>query len=61
MVEQTGEPLKHVGILFIMIDGVSDHSARVGENKFETPLQSANVPTLDALASQGVFGVHDPV
>ena len=49
---------KRVGIIFLMIDGVADYSN--GPDK-RTPLQKANTPCLDALASQNIFGVHDPV
>ena len=49
---------KRVGIIFLMIDGVADYSN--GSDK-RTPLQKANIPCLDALASQNIFGVHDPV
>ena len=53
--------LNRVGIVFVMIDGISDHSSQTEEAKMQTPLESADVATLDALCSQGVFGVHDPV
>ena len=39
-----------------MIDGLGDRST----NR-QTPLQMADTPNLDWLASQNLFGVHDPV
>ena len=42
-----------------MIDGLGDHSHPSKNNK--TPLQLAVTPNMDFLASQGIFGLHDPV
>lgn len=44
-----------------MIDGLGDHSHPVADQKFETPLQSAQTPNMDFLSSQDMFGQHDPV
>ena len=46
MVESSAE--KRVGIIFVMIDGVADYSN--GEEQ-KTPLQKANIPTMDAIAA----------
>ncbi|KAJ6364797.1 hypothetical protein OIU76_029715 [Salix suchowensis] len=46
-------------VAFILIDGLGDVSLpRLG---YKTPLQAANVPNLDAIASGGVNGLMDPV
>ncbi|CAK7335131.1 unnamed protein product [Dovyalis caffra] len=46
-------------VAFILIDGLGDVSLpRLG---YKTPLQAANVPNLDAIASAGVNGLMDPV
>ncbi|KAF9684069.1 hypothetical protein SADUNF_Sadunf04G0079300 [Salix dunnii] len=46
-------------VAFILIDGLGDVSLpRLG---YKTPLQAANVPNLDAIASSGVNGLMDPV
>ncbi|KAF2299478.1 hypothetical protein GH714_032103 [Hevea brasiliensis] len=46
-------------VAFVLIDGLGDVSLpRFGYN---TPLQTANVPNLDAVASAGVNGLMDPV
>ncbi|XP_047944823.1 probable 2,3-bisphosphoglycerate-independent phosphoglycerate mutase [Salvia hispanica] len=51
------EPKRRVA--FILIDGVGDVSLpRFG---YKTPLQVANVPNLDAIASAGINGLMDPV
>ncbi len=42
-----------------MIDGVGDVS--IPELSYKTPLQAANLPTLDSLARMGVNGLMDPV
>ena len=48
------------GILFIMIDGLGDHT-HFNKSGPQTPLQTAHTPHMDWLASQGMLGVHDPV
>uniref|UniRef100_A0A2P2J3H0 Metalloenzyme domain-containing protein n=1 Tax=Rhizophora mucronata TaxID=61149 RepID=A0A2P2J3H0_RHIMU len=51
------EPKRRVA--FVLIDGLGDVSLpRFG---YKTPLQAANVPNLDAIASAGVNGLMDPV
>ncbi|KAG6418183.1 hypothetical protein SASPL_120383 [Salvia splendens] len=51
------EPKRRVA--FILIDGVGDVSLpRFG---YKTPLQVANTPNLDAIASAGINGLMDPV
>ncbi|KAF2313733.1 hypothetical protein GH714_013039 [Hevea brasiliensis] len=46
-------------VAFVLIDGLGDVSLpRFG---YKTPLQTANVPNLDAIASAGVNGLMDPV
>lgn len=46
-------------VAFVLIDGLGDVSLpRFG---YKTPLQIANVPNLDALASAGINGLMDPV
>ncbi|KAG6415675.1 hypothetical protein SASPL_123089 [Salvia splendens] len=51
------EPKRRVA--FILIDGVGDVSLpRFG---YKTPLQVANAPNLDAIASAGINGLMDPV
>ncbi|KAL9354897.1 hypothetical protein Peur_052867 [Populus x canadensis] len=46
-------------VAFILIDGLGDVSLpRLG---YKTPLQAANLPNLDAIASGGVNGLMDPV
>ncbi|XP_021287672.1 uncharacterized protein LOC110419106 [Herrania umbratica] len=46
-------------VAFVLIDGLGDVSIpRFG---YKTPLQAANVPNLDAIASAGVNGLMDPV
>ncbi|KAH6814374.1 Cofactor-independent phosphoglycerate mutase [Perilla frutescens var. frutescens] len=46
-------------VAFVLIDGVGDISLpRFG---YKTPLQVANVPNLDAIASAGINGLMDPV
>ncbi|KAJ6861730.1 2 3-bisphosphoglycerate-independent phosphoglycerate mutase [Populus alba x Populus x berolinensis] len=46
-------------VAFILIDGLGDVSfPKLG---YKTPLQAANVPNLDAIASAGVNGLVDPV
>jgi 2,3-bisphosphoglycerate-independent phosphoglycerate mutase len=48
-------------MIFVMIDGLGDHSHAKSDQKHETPLQTAHTPSLDFLAAQDCFGVHDPV
>ncbi|KAH6803071.1 Cofactor-independent phosphoglycerate mutase [Perilla frutescens var. frutescens] len=51
------EPKRRVA--FVLIDGVGDISLpRFG---YKTPLQVANIPNLDAIASAGINGLMDPV
>ncbi|EPS70078.1 hypothetical protein M569_04674 [Genlisea aurea] len=51
------EPKRRVA--FVLIDGLGDVSLpRFG---YKTPLQVANVPNLDAIASAGINGLMDPV
>ncbi|WCJ25449.1 2 3-bisphosphoglycerate-independent phosphoglycerate mutase [Euphorbia peplus] len=46
-------------VAFVLIDGIGDVSLpRLG---YKTPLQAANIPNLDAIASAGVNGLMDPV
>lgn len=46
-------------VAFVLIDGVGDVSLpRFG---YKTPLQVANIPNLDAIASAGINGLMDPV
>ncbi|KAH6836941.1 Cofactor-independent phosphoglycerate mutase [Perilla frutescens var. hirtella] len=46
-------------VAFVLIDGVGDISLpRFG---YKTPLQVANIPNLDAIASAGINGLMDPV
>lgn len=57
MVEQ-----KRVPIVFVLIDGLADYKIKwEADSKIETTLERAQTPVMDALASQGLFGVHDPV
>ncbi|RWW05919.1 hypothetical protein BHE74_00012638 [Ensete ventricosum] len=46
-------------VSFILIDGIGDVS--LPRFNYRTPLQVANVPNLDAIASAGVNGLMDPV
>ncbi|KAK4409783.1 2,3-bisphosphoglycerate-independent phosphoglycerate mutase 1 [Sesamum angolense] len=51
------EPKRRVA--FVLVDGLGDVSLpRFG---YKTPLQVANVPNLDAIASAGINGLMDPV
>ncbi|XP_013725223.1 probable 2,3-bisphosphoglycerate-independent phosphoglycerate mutase [Brassica napus] len=46
-------------VAFVLIDGLGDVSIpRLG---YKTPLQAANIPNLDAIASAGINGLMDPV
>ncbi|KAG6420994.1 hypothetical protein SASPL_117540 [Salvia splendens] len=51
------EPKRRVA--FILVDGVGDVS--LPKFGFKTPMQVANVPNLDAIASAGINGLMDPV
>ncbi|KAF5735651.1 hypothetical protein HS088_TW15G01162 [Tripterygium wilfordii] len=51
------QPKKRVA--FVLIDGLGDVS--LPRLNYKTPLQAANVPYLDAIASAGVNGLMDPV
>ena len=49
-----------------LLDGVGDYHTNWQEDAEKDPdmrttLQKAQIPVMDALCSQGVFGVHDPV
>ncbi|KAG0478114.1 hypothetical protein HPP92_012833 [Vanilla planifolia] len=46
-------------VAFVLIDGIGDVS--LPRFHYQTPLQIANIPTLDAIASAGVNGLMDPV
>ncbi|KAL9686049.1 hypothetical protein QQ045_023504 [Rhodiola kirilowii] len=46
-------------VAFILIDGLGDVS--IPKFGFKTPLEAANIPNLDAIASSGVNGLMDPV
>ncbi|CAD8087548.1 unnamed protein product [Paramecium sonneborni] len=46
-------------ILFVIIDGVAD--VGTPETQFKTPLQLAEIPTLNQIASTGLAGLMDPV
>lgn len=53
----TEQPKQRVA--FVLIDGLGDVSLpRFG---YKTPLESATLPNLDAIASAGVNGLMDPV
>lgn len=57
MEQGDGEVKKRVA--FVLIDGLGDVSIpRLG---YKTPLQAANIPNLDAIASAGINGLMDPV
>ncbi|XP_018485082.2 uncharacterized protein LOC108855703 [Raphanus sativus] len=57
MEQGDGEVTKRVA--FVLIDGLGDVSIpRLG---YKTPLQAANIPNLDAIASAGINGLMDPV
>ena len=47
----------------VLMDGLADYQIKWPntEGSEETTLQKAQTPVLDALASQDIFGVHDPV
>lgn len=51
------KPKKRVA--FILVDGIGDVS--LPRFQYKTPLQVANTPNLDAIASAGVNGLMDPV
>ncbi|KAH7532837.1 hypothetical protein FEM48_Zijuj04G0064800 [Ziziphus jujuba var. spinosa] len=46
-------------VAFVLIDGLGDVS--LPKFGFKTPLQAANLPHLDAIASAGINGLMDPV
>lgn len=46
-------------VAFILIDGIGD--VCLPRFNYKTPLQVANIPNLDAIASAGVNGLMDPV
>uniref|UniRef100_A0A1D1ZKZ5 2,3-bisphosphoglycerate-independent phosphoglycerate mutase 1 n=1 Tax=Anthurium amnicola TaxID=1678845 RepID=A0A1D1ZKZ5_9ARAE len=46
-------------VAFVLIDGLGDVS--LPRLRYRTPLQVANIPNLDAIASAGVNGLMDPV
>jgi len=50
-----------VVIVMVLIDGLADYHCKWEDEREQTTLQRASTPVLDALASQGLFGVHDPV
>ncbi|XP_073296182.1 uncharacterized protein [Primulina huaijiensis] len=53
----SGEAKRRVA--FVLIDGLGDVS--LPSLGYRTPLQAANVPNLDAIASAGINGLMDPV
>lgn len=55
--ETMGGPKRRVA--FILIDGLGDVS--IPKFGYRTPLEAANVPNLDAIASAGINGLMDPV
>ncbi|XP_022861641.1 uncharacterized protein LOC111382013 [Olea europaea var. sylvestris] len=46
-------------VAFVLIDGLGDVS--LPKFGYKTPLQVANTPNLDAIASAGINGLMDPV
>jgi 2,3-bisphosphoglycerate-independent phosphoglycerate mutase len=56
--ETAGEPA-WVPTLCLFIDGVADRPVRVLGDR--TPLEAANIPTLDRLAREGACGLADPL
>lgn len=46
-------------VAFILVDGIGDVS--LPRFQYKTPLQVADTPNLDAIASAGVNGLMDPV
>lgn len=57
MEQDHGEAKKRVA--FVLIDGLGDVS--IPKLGYKTPLQVANIPNLDAIASAGINGLMDPV
>lgn len=57
MEQDHGEVKKRVA--FVLIDGLGDVS--IPKLGYKTPLQVANIPNLDAIASAGINGLMDPV
>ncbi|RID59860.1 hypothetical protein BRARA_F03057 [Brassica rapa] len=57
MEQGDGEVKKRVA--FVLIDGLGDVS--IPKLGYKTPLQAANIPNLDAIASAGINGLMDPV
>ena len=45
----------------VLIDGLADYQIKWDDKTVQSPMERAKMPTLDALASQNIFGVHDPV
>ena len=45
----------------VLIDGIADYKIKWADGKEQTTLERAQTPVMDALASQGLIGVHDPV
>jgi 2,3-bisphosphoglycerate-independent phosphoglycerate mutase len=56
--ETAGEP-SWVPTLCLFIDGVADRPVRTLGDR--TPLEAANIPTLDRLAREGALGLADPL
>ena len=56
--ETEGEPT-WIPTLCLFIDGVADRPVRVLGDR--TPLEAANIPTLDRLAREGACGLADPL
>ncbi|KAH0923702.1 hypothetical protein HID58_023720 [Brassica napus] len=56
--EQGDEEVKK-RVAFVLIDGLGDVS--IPKLGYKTPLQAANIPNLDAIASAGINGLMDPV
>ena len=53
---------ERVPIIMVLIDGLSDYHIKWSDDEPQTtPLEKAQIPVLDALASQNLYGVHDPV
>jgi 2,3-diphosphopglycerate-independent phosphoglycerate mutase len=46
-------------VAFVLIDGLGD--VTIPKLGYKTPLQAANIPNLDAIASAGINGLMDPV
>lgn len=57
-----------VKLVFVMIDGLSDLTYQsidctilINSCLVQTPMQKAQIPTMNALAKSGICGLHDPV